>query len=111
MGTPKNRHPILELPLLQNLTRLSTNRPEPGGGFRRAGWRQWTGDGDQTRHEAIKSRLLPKFSFPINRPERVDWLISGNAIYRALHYPARFRLAMAGGLAFSAWLTMTAFLA
>jgi hypothetical protein len=38
-------------------------------------------------------------------------LISGNAIYRALHYPARFRLAMAGGLAFSAWLTMTAFLA
>jgi len=61
-------------------SRLSTNRPEPGGGFRRAGWRQWTGDGDQTRHEAIKSRLLPKFSFPINRPERVDWLISGRIL-------------------------------
>ena len=30
--------------------------------------------------------------------------------YRALHYPARFRLYMAVALAFSAWLTVTAFL-
>jgi hypothetical protein len=33
------------------------------------------------------------------------------AFYRALHYPARFRLYMAAALAFSAWLTVTAFLA
>jgi hypothetical protein len=33
------------------------------------------------------------------------------AFYRALQYPARFRLYMAVGLAFSAWLTVTAFLA
>ena len=32
-------------------------------------------------------------------------------IYRALHYPERFRLTMAAGLVFSAWLTVTAFLA
>ena len=31
--------------------------------------------------------------------------------YRALHYPARFRLYMAVALAFSAWLTVAAFLA
>ena len=30
--------------------------------------------------------------------------------YRALHYPARFRRYMAVALAFSAWLTVTAFL-
>ena len=33
-----------------------------------------------------------------------------SAIYRALHYPERFRLIMAAGLAFSVWLTVTAFL-
>ncbi len=33
------------------------------------------------------------------------------AFYRALHYPARFRLYMAAALVFSAWLTVTAFLA
>jgi hypothetical protein len=32
------------------------------------------------------------------------------AFYRALHYPARFRLYMAVAFAFSAWLTVTAFL-
>jgi hypothetical protein len=31
--------------------------------------------------------------------------------YRALNYPARFRLYMAAAVAFSAWLTVTAFLA
>jgi hypothetical protein len=30
--------------------------------------------------------------------------------YRALHYPTRFRLNMAVAIAFSAWLTVTAFL-
>jgi hypothetical protein len=32
------------------------------------------------------------------------------AFYRALHYPVRFRLYMAVAVAFSAWLTSTAFL-
>jgi hypothetical protein len=31
-------------------------------------------------------------------------------LYRALHYPARFRLYIAVAVAFSAWLTVTAFL-
>jgi hypothetical protein len=33
------------------------------------------------------------------------------AFYRAMHYPERFCLVMAVGLAFSAWLTLTALLA
>jgi len=33
------------------------------------------------------------------------------AFYQAMHYPARFRLYMAIAFAFSAWLTVTAFLA
>ena len=32
------------------------------------------------------------------------------AVYRALNYPARFRLYMAVAIAFSAWLIVTAFL-
>jgi hypothetical protein len=34
-----------------------------------------------------------------------------NTFYRTMHYPARFRLYMAACLAFSAWLTVTAFTA
>jgi hypothetical protein len=34
-----------------------------------------------------------------------------SAFYRMLHYPARFRLCMAGAGVFSAWLTVAAFMA